>query len=334
MSLKDLIPVISEDIRQNKDILKINKDLFEIYEGDLSSKLAEKIAREFSNDTQEDVLTRMAPINILIRLVQKMSQIYTEGPTRKVSGGTESDQELLDWYVEKFDIDNVLNSSNELFNFSNSSLIEPFVAVGCPHLRVIPSHQFWVYSTDRVFQKPTEIVTFAEDRTSVLEVTKEMVDKFFAYSAEEFLVTDNKGNIDTKEMAALNNQGINPFGQLPFVYINRSKYKLVPVPDIDMLNMSLIIPMLVTDLYYAVKYLAFGTTYGIDLDFGNLRKSPNAFWDFKSANPGEGSPSVGTIKPEVDITEVLDLIKSSMSLWFTTKGYLFLSKLYDIHLIN
>ena len=319
MSLQSLIPIISEDIKQNKDILKINKDLFEIYEGDLSSKLEEKIRAEFSNDTVQDVTTRAAPINIELRLVQKMSQSYTKGPTRTVMNGTESDQVLLDWYVDKMDMNNIMNSSNEMFNFSNSSLLYPFVSGGLPNLRVIPSHQFWVYSQDKVLQKPTHIVTFAEDSTSILD-TKEMVDKLFAYSSDEFLVTDHRGNIDREHMTSLMNPGINPFGQLPFVYINKSKFKLVPVPDIDMLKMSLIIPMLMTDLFYAVKYQSFSTTYGIDLDFGNLRKAPNAFWDFQSKNPGEGNPQVGTIKPEVDIGQVLELIKSALSLWFTTKG--------------
>ena len=324
MALRDVIPLIVRDIKDNKDVLKTNENLFDIYEGDLARHLKNKILQEFSGDTRFDVLTRVTPINILTRVVDKMAQIYTDGPTRRatINGDiSDSDQELLDWYIEMIDIDNVMNASNEMFNFSNSSLLEPFVHDGMPHLRCIPSHQFWVYSTDKVYgTRPTHVATFSEDRTSLADKTKEPLDEFFFYSDEEFLIADQQGNADVQKMMALNNPGINPFGALPFVYINQSKYNLVPLPDIDMLKMSLIIPMLVTDLNYAVKYQAFSTTYTIDVDQGSLIKAPNALWDLTSKIPGEGAPQIGSIKPEVDIDQVLNLISSELSMWLNTKG--------------
>src|SRR5690606_21122764 len=67
-------------------------------------------------------------------------------------------------------------------------------------------------------------------------------------------------------------------------------------------------------------FQAFSVIYGIDIDDVNIKWGPRHFLRFKSDENRETKPEIGTIKPQVDITEVKDWIISQISLWLTTRG--------------
>ncbi len=146
---------------------------------------------------------------------------------------------------------------------------------------------------------------------------------FHGYTSDEFVIFDDKGNIQTQLMADLEIEGTkNPVGSLPGVYINRSKYQVMPKRDSDTLAMTLVVPVWLTDLSYALKYQVFSVLYTIDVDQSGLKQSPNALWDLKS-NAGLGDaakPSVGVIKPEVDSDKALNFIKAVFTLWMETRN--------------
>jgi hypothetical protein len=66
-------------------------------------------------------------------------------------------------------------------------------------------------------------------------------------------------------------------------------------------------------------YQCFSIVYGVDIDSEKLERSPNAFWILKSDDASK-KPSVGQIKPQVDISQTLELVKSELILWLETKG--------------
>lgn len=48
--------------------------------------------------------------------------------------------------------------------------------------------------------------------------------------------------------------------------------------------------------------------------------SPNAFWNFKSDPTKDKTPSVGVIKPTVDIQQVVQFIQAQLTFWLNSKN--------------
>ena len=112
----------------------------------------------------------------------------------------------------------------------------------------------------------------------------------------------------------------NPIGRIPFVYGNRSKQRLIPTQDTDLVQMIKMFPVLFTDLGGAIMYQCFTIMYGVDVDTSEIKMSPNAFWDFKSDKASEKRPEIGTIKPEAQVEKVLSFIAHIMGAWAESKS--------------
>lgn len=318
MALKDEIGEIITYVKDQRDRIKHDSILIDIYEGNLLTYVENHLKREFSDQTYKQVAPRIAPINVLTRIVDKMSKIYQQNPNREIVDGSENDELLLKQYESSFDIDENMNISNELMNLAKYSLVQVYLHQGMPKLRPIPNDKFTLMSKDVVDPtNPTHVILFA----GTVKVGQDEVEVWHIYTDNEFLVITEKGDILRDQMEMVNNpEGINPFGKLPFVYANKSKLRLIPKIDTDTLRMTLILPILLSDLNYAVKYQSFSIFFGIDINDENIVFAPNAFLRFKSDELTEKQPQFGTIKPQVDINEVLTLIQSEMALWLNTKG--------------
>jgi hypothetical protein len=317
------IKQIVEFVKQNAEYLKHNKILFDIYEGDLAKYVLEDLQEQLSPRAYSIAKQRIAPINILRRIVDKLSKIYVKPPRRTamINGvKSEKDQALLDWYCLEMQCDVYLNLANELFNLSKTVSIEPFIDKGMPRIRAIPSDRFLYYSDD--MNDPTNPTAWIKIMGSVYD-HKEKKDKaiFFVYTDEQFIPIREDGVILTDLLLKLENpEGVNPYGKIPSVYVNRSFHNLVPPIDSDVLRMTKLIPVLLADLNYAVQFQSFSLIYGIDVDAENMVMAPNSFWNLKSDKTSDTKPEIGTIKPEVDITQVMEFIKAQLILWLNSKN--------------
>lgn len=293
--------------------------LFDIYEGNLLPYIEKQMSQDLSFQVYNEAKSRIAPINLLIKLVDKLSKLYANDPVRTIVDGSAADSELLSWYEGKFKVNKFMNQSNEFFNLFKSFLLEPFIDKGVPQMRVIPDNQFTVLSTDITNpMRPTHVITL-HGKETMADGTQSQI--FFGYTEDQFVIFNDRDEIKRDMMAAIgNSEGINPYGVLPFTYVNRSLNKLVPCHDSDMMQMSVLIPILLSDLNFGVKFQIFSIMYGIDVDDENLTFGPNAFWRFKSDPNTEKTPSVGAFKPEMDISQALELITTQMALWLDTKG--------------
>ena len=320
MSLKDDLPMLVEHANMNKSYLRHNMNLFEIYEGKLLPFVEEDL-RKMIPHSFETIKERIAPINVLKKIVDKLARIYQENPQRMVIDGTDQDMELLEWYDLNFMTDKNMNVSNEFFNMHKASLVQPYVHLGKPRLRTIPNHNFLVYSNDPVnpLRMTHLVVVVKEDATA--GITKK---KMHVWTDEEFFIVVSDGKkteIQHREMMENNNpDGINPYGKIPYAYINGSANLLQPLVDTDTFKMTKLIPVLLSDLNYAVMFQAFSIMFGIDVDSENLNMAPNAFWAFKSDASTDKAPQIGSIKPQVDIDQVLGLIQAELAFWMNTRG--------------
>jgi len=314
MALKEQIPFLMDYAKNQRELLAHNHTLFNIFEGDLLTYVLEDLKKQLSPKAYEQAMHRVAPINILKKMIDKLSKIYAVSPQRDI-GEIQSDIELLHEFEEAFDIDVNMSLANEFFNLFKTCLIEPYLdSDGMPKLRTIPSDRFIVFSDDMIDpQRPTHVMKY-------MGVFKDK-SIFYVYTDQEFLVVDEFGEIQTQRMIEMGNpEGVNVYGKIPCVYVNRSRHQLVPLPDTDTLRMSKLIPTLLSDLNYAVMYQSFSVIYTIDANTENLVQAPNALWNIKSDTTSDKAPQIGSLKPTVDITEVGGFIKDQISLWFTTRS--------------
>lgn len=301
-------------VSAHSENLKTNFTTLDYLEGNLEPAVKKSLARQLSARVYAYAVERMVPINILPRYVEKLSNIYQTGVSREVIGGGQSDTDLLSWYEEKLAINRQMHLANRLFNACGSTLVHPYVTEVGPALRIIANDRFVVYSDDPINPlNPTGVILLA----GVDEAGRTI---YWVYEDNSFAVVRSDESIDFAAMAAMGvPNGENPYGRLPFVYGNSSALKLVPIPDRDTLRMTEFIPVALTDLNVAAMFSSFSVNYILNGSVENLTYAPNALWFLKQDDP-EKDVTIGTIKPEVDYQEVLNLIQSQLSMWLASKG--------------
>lgn len=305
---------VSEIVRSGADYLQFNEIIIDIFEDNLQRYVIEDLKAQLSKQSFSQAIHRLSPINILPKVIDKLTNIYQTTVTREIAEGSDSDLSLLSYYESKMDINTHMNQSNELFNLCKATLLYPNVHKGKPQLSVIENDKFITIASDPMH--PTDLT-----HVILLGGKVNGVDTYWVWSDSNFHITDSENKIRYDLMAEYNNEdGVNPIGRLPFVYVNESKRKILPKQDRDMLTMVKLIPVMLTDLNLAAMYQSFSITYGINVDDENLVRAPNAFWSLKSDPTTDQAPSIGTIKPDVDYTQVLGLIESQISMWLGTKG--------------
>lgn len=313
---------LTKYITDNHGILAENHALFDIYQGQLLPYIEAALDKMLTLSSLEIAKQRIAPINTLKRIIDKLSKIYSKQPRRRalVNGEpSERDQALLDWYCKEMKCDIYWSTANELFNLHKCVFVEPFVSNGKPGMRAVPADRFLVRSTDPI--DPTRPTEYIKIMPSQDPRSAKFKNNYYVYTADEFTPINSDGKIMADVLQAVGNpEGINPFGAIPGVYINRDLYSVFPKPDSDMLRMSVLLAVMLGDINTAVAFQAFSIIFAIDVNAENLQMSPNTFWNLKSDKLGDKKPEVGTIKPTVDITEVQNLIMTELAFWLNTKN--------------
>lgn len=307
----------------NQARVDTNGAIFQLLEKRITDLLKAKLISDLGQDTASKVLERMAPINYYRKVIDKLTTIYQYGVYRKVINGTEADADLLVWYEKELDINSRMNTNNEFYNAYCYSLLqfmlkEPsgLTMKRSPFCRTIPNSQFLVMNIDSVDPAEADIYILFMDP---IKVGDQVVEVYHVYTDDEFMVMDGKGDIVESEMVRLDQDGLNSFGTAPFVYANASENLVMPELQDDDLEMSLLVPLLLTDLNYSTKFQSFSTLYTIDADDSELKINPDTIINLKTEEGAE-SASIGSLKPTVDIDKVLSLASSEVSLWLTAKG--------------
>lgn len=319
MSLSGQVNVLYDHIKDQQSLNEHNQTLFNIYEGDLLGYVMKALQNQLSAQSFDIAKTRIPPINVLVRLIDKLSKIYQQGPVRNVSTEKESDKNLLNIYERSMNFNSQMNGSNEFYNLFKNNLVQPYLDPrGMPALRTISSDKFTVYSDSQVSPtEPTHVITFHTSRDNKGNSCK----VYYVYTDTEFMVFDDDKNIRTDLMASMGMEdGVNPVGRIPFVYINKSKNLLIPKPDTDTKEMTILLPVMLADLNFATMMQAFSILYGIDVSDKGIVMSPSAFWTFKSEVGSDKTPQIGVLKPQVDIAETLNLCQAEVSMWLQTRG--------------
>lgn len=318
--IKDVFKFVANEIQSadNMERVKLDTQRYQIYNGQLRKIIKEAALQEFLlPETVNDFSNRIVPLNLMQKLIDKLSSVYQEEPIREPISGDETDQESLEFFVDKMCFNEVMKNANKYFRLHKHTLLEPFLdAKGIPQTRVLPSQTYTPFSFDPIEpNEPTMIVKHIKIDFNDAKNTRLQV-----WTDEEFKIVDGEGTIIQQEMEMLGNpDGVNPFGVLPFTYINSSPDLLLPISDDDVLALSKIIPILLTDMTFASKYQAWSLIAVIGADDESLSFNPNSVIHLPIGPNGE-RPSIETIKPQLDIPEMLSFIESLVGMLLTTKN--------------
>jgi hypothetical protein len=314
--VKDMIDHIDAHKESHIDY---NSSLINILNGNLKPYVEASMKEELNPRAFSRSRNRIPPINILNKLDTKLSKVYAEPARRTPSDDNTIDAELIEHYESGWNIDSQLQWANSLLVINKYCALEPYMNDGEPSLRVLSAKDFIVYSDSNVNpNEPTVFIKFMGNMSKQMPMDHRKIEQFkdvslfYAYSEDEFIIFDDEGDV----LEQLDN----PYGKIPFVYIRTSPNELIPTPDSDNLPMVTLIPKLMADLNYAVMFGCRSQVVGIDIEMDNVEWSPDSLWILNSVQGDNKSPSLDTIKSDVDVDKVLNLINTQLGLWLDTKG--------------
>jgi hypothetical protein len=185
---------------------------------------------------------------------------------------------------------------------------------GVPSMRALKRGSYEVFSSSAIDPQIPDTVM------KILQWDYDPTKRVYEFwTADDFLITDGKGQPLIAEMEAMGNTtGANPFGRLPFEYINESDTDLIPLPDDDLLKTGVAIPLLISDMAFASKYMAWSMIYTVGVD-GEIPVNPNSVINLEFGEDGQ-RPEINQLKPEIDIDEMLRFIEALVAFQLSTKS--------------
>lgn len=316
---------IAAFIQNEKPRLEYNAQIQEILDGSLSDLLDKKMKEDLGIKSYMSAYSRKAPINVLQKIIDKLTKIYSQPVVRTVQNGSDEDAELLAWYENILKVNKKFGKNNYKFNAFLYSIVQiglkdgkPGELTKVPFIRTIPNHQFLAMNANRFDNSSADVIIVAMDKRKRADGTTQEV--YYVYTDMQFIIMDESGDIIIDLMAEFELDGLNTYEVKPFAYANASDDQPMPAVQTDNKDMALLIPMLLTDLNYAVKFQAFSVFVAINLDDKQIEFSPNSIISFQTQAGDERQASFTSIKPTIDISQTLSLASSEMALWLSTKG--------------
>ena len=332
-----MIPELLTHLNKNMEFLQYNQRVFNVLEGQLKREVENSLRQEIlSASALNRCLQRIPSINVLKKVTDKKSKVYVEAPIRNTN--KPSDIELMDNITKIAEIDSVMMNSNKLLNAMMSCAVEPYIEDSEQRLRVIPNHLFLPYSDDpqnkmnmTVFIKLLgsksiqDYTTTNSDGKNIQQSKNNIrtVNVYQAFSEGEIIIFTSDGNIDNEEMLKMGLTGVNPFGEIPQTYINSSTNMLIPYPNQSGMDMSILIPKLLTDLNYSVQFLSHSILWTKNTNLEDQELNPDVVLDLGSGGGSsdvDGEPEIGTIDPTVEIEGQLQLIQFQFSAYLASEG--------------
>lgn len=299
---------------ENEKRIAEDYERYMVYQGRLRETIEEAIKREFiKKSTVQSMITRVIPINLVQKIVNKLAAgLYVVSPLREPETELDSDQESIDAIVKETKLDQKMLHANRLFKLHKHFALEPYTMTdGSLNVRVLASHTYTPYSFD--VKDPAIATVFVKH----LRFSGErQYHRHLIWTDEDQILVDGKGAIYP---IPGNEESINPYGAMPFVFVKESDDMLIPVSDDDLISIQKAICLLLTDLAFASKYQAWSVLYTVGVTTNEIEFNPNSVIQLNRSGTGEDKPEIGMIKPEVDMQGLMDQIAMQISLLLTTK---------------
>ncbi len=317
--LKIYAEEVNSPARKSRRILY--RDMYLAFNGGLYPLILEAISKEFKDpQAVSELKARLVPINILQKVIKKLAGVYIESPMRSPVEESDDDAELLEDYedITRFNIRQ--KQANRYLELFKKNLKEIFTdpATKRPMIRNLAPHTYEVFNVKSANKAQADMVCkIVRDSMNVSE------QELHWYSDESFFITDGAGIVLSKEMAALENgDGKNPAKSLPFVYKTKSTDGVDPVVDDSLFRISVAIPIVLTDLFFACKYQCWSIIYTIGVK-GEINRNPSSViaLDFSEGAQNTGQqPVIDAITPTVDSDKVIKMIEATLNMYLSSVG--------------
>lgn len=311
---KELLKVLAPQVTEDKSFCKEreeNRRRYLMFSGSTRQVIEQHVRNEFKKqETINELLGRLVPLNVMQKVINKLAGVYKEAPLRKLQSDDEDEIAMLNKLVDGMDLNMRMKEANRFFKMNKRVLLEPYLDdQGVPSVRVLPAHTYRVFS----------IQTKKKSVPNVVCKIDEVSEYLIWWSDESHWVTDYKGEVISDRMEKMDNkEGENPYGELQFVYINESSTSVDPIQDDDLLAVSVVIPLLLTDLVYGLKYQCFSIIWTVG-KVGNIPFNPNSVIQMEYDDNGK-KPEINTIKPNMDSDKLLNSVMALVSILLTTKN--------------
>lgn len=310
--------------------------------------LIESIKREFGNDALNEM--RLAPLNILKKIINKKSVVYSRPPVRIVENKSTSDQALVDYYSYELGMNEVMQKANRYFNlFSNTVLYAvPFgdkikACVVPPYLYSVTPNQFDPTMLEGfIFNRfMEEDMLLSQDdlgsatgyegyqRQRGTENGKGLVGseerddsqdrQYIFWTPSQHFTTDDTGNKIVFDTAKSEEQFVNPIDRLPVVSLNKDRdAQPWSTQGEDMVDLTLAIQTGWTDLLTIAKHQGFSIlTIVAPEEPKKLTIGVNrAVW--LKQDPGQAPPSISYVTGNSPLNEYKELLMELLGLLLTT----------------
>ena len=289
---------------------KLNKRRYLMYNGATKEVIEAAIKSEFKKEnTIQELMNRLVPLNIMQKIINKLAGVYKEDPLRKIGSKDDDEQENLTTLVNGLELNLRMKEANRFFKMNKKALIEPYLDDnGIPSLRVLPAHTYEAFSYG----------TKKKSQPNVIVKIDEVKEQLIWWTDESHVVTNYKG--EPIPGALKDNEGMeNPYGELHFEFINESSSSVNPIQDDDLLALSVAIPVILTDLLFGLKYQCWAILWTVG-KVGDIPFNPNSVIQMEFGEEPGQTPSVNSIKPEIDSDKMLNTVLALVSLLLTTKN--------------
>jgi hypothetical protein len=344
------IKTVIQEIEDTAEVSRraLAKRRHDIYKDGGKRFLIEQIRREFSEDALKEM--RLAPINLLKKIVNKRSSVYKRAPKRTSTDAR--DQALVDYYVKDLELDQVMQKVNRYYTlFSNTVLYTR------PHgdrlvCNVIPPYLYSKLSDEYDKTKETGYVfnAFSEDdrmaatdqvpsatgySSETLErgykaSTPDLVDsnerdltndprRFMFWTAYEQFTTNAEGSKLVLDIEKGPEQWTNPIGCLPIVNVAKDRdNEQWATQGEDLIDLTLAIQLGWSDVLTVAKNQGFSIlTIVSEEEPKKLTIGVNkAVW--LKQMPNSPTPSISYVQAQSPLSEYKELLMDLLGLLLTT----------------
>ena len=314
-------------VAEYSDHLAYDHKLYMIFKGALLKYVVEEMYKQMSGQSAKIAEARIPPINVLQKIINKLSRIYATGVSRQIENSAgdlsaDGDRAALAWYDEQMNPNAAMTIAAQFLNLTKRALIQPYLSTidptnPKPAIRVIPSHAFIAYSTSK--REPEKATGFIMLKGTI-DVQGKKTKLYYCIDADEFGYFTGDGDDVTAAYAPEGQEnGANELGMIPLVYLNNDPQHVMPIQDSDTGQMATLVPLILADANFANMFQSFSIIYTVDVDDGSFRYAPNARWSFKTDPALDRKPQVGTLTPSADLNNTLNLVANQLAFWLQTK---------------
>ena len=352
----NVIEAINSSENNNRKLaMKKRHDVFR----DLtSSYVIEQLRQELGDETVQEMIHRTSNLSISRKIIEKKAMVYKDGISRETSD--ETDQVALDFIVDKLNINSLMKKVNKYVElFKNTEIfISPYlnkatqkwtlqaqalrpmdydVIEDADNPEIPRVYVFSYYSSSDQQQtahaNPNESgfhsrrgsnISFrsGDNRDQVIADSPndagEGEKKYVWWSTNFHFTTDEKGEI-IAEYSPENME--NPIGCLPFVSFSSDRDgSFWAVGGEDLTDGSVLINMLLTDLYYIAKLQGMGIFYLFGKGVPKRIKIGPADAITLDVRDGDPTPQIGFASSNPPLSSHMSLIEQYLAMLLSTNN--------------